>query len=978
MNLSDKIRDIRRANDNNKLVVFVGSGVSKNSGIPTWNDLIKEFAIALDYSRCKQCKLKDENCQTNICKERYSYTQDEFLKIPQYFFNSHKSKGHKKYYDFIVQSLKSENGPNKIHDIIMELMPKHIITTNYDKLLESSKSPNVLMYDVIIEDRDFLTHNSTNYIIKMHGDIDRPETIVLKEDDYINYQQEHILFETFIKSLLIDHTFLFVGYSLNDYNLKLILGWIQYLAKQHSVKKERPNNYIIQIENSQTNKYVKRYFQANNILILSTNELPKGIINKYSEIHIDDVGKKVYGILDCILNDQNDYLLEPLSDILCKKYKIFDDFKRISFEDLLSVHYLGICENKGENLYFYKKEDFNNLREILQQTDKKALYIRTVFVKAGIFAIQNEEIYFEFGSEIVNENIDSQMFDLYLNNEYLKIMSRLDRVNDNSAAYYYHLIIPNRGNCEIKLREIEGKVADSKNSFNLIIYKYNNIAFKQLHFQDVKNDWSEFEKILENVEKSRKKAYRYLKKLSSGMYENLQKCNDLFIKHEKQYLKLDNSVTIGCQIGELPGLQGLTYDYYFFLKGNNLMLDHFSNPKRFFEPYIKAILCTYSPQKDKPIISLWGMDQAKLEYKLNSIDFDMLIKYTDVKKLKSWVKYYNVKKIRFEQDVNVVDKFINLCKSARIFSNRFIFEHISNYIYIFTKCELSNEEKNKVVGTIGELIISNDGVVLPLITEIFEELRLFIKYYKDDYIDFRVLLINLLNRDVIDKLEERYSSQLIYVFKDLSKYLDKSLESAVTDLIDSMDSIEKKVELIYKLLYLLTNKQKAKYKEVIKNNINYVNFSQMGRFILEKIINFDDAIKTKIINDIENEINIRKSEPGVKTFPDHLADLIDQCVLLHLVGIWDNLELLHPYVQYSDYLMFILEPEKFDYIKVNTSHYMWVNFFRSNKYRSILMLHKKDLDLLELKKAIENEYATEEQRKIYYHYLLSDKELWES
>lgn len=38
---------IQNASRENRLVVFVGAGVSRNSGIPTWNDLIKTMKSEL-------------------------------------------------------------------------------------------------------------------------------------------------------------------------------------------------------------------------------------------------------------------------------------------------------------------------------------------------------------------------------------------------------------------------------------------------------------------------------------------------------------------------------------------------------------------------------------------------------------------------------------------------------------------------------------------------------------------------------------------------------------------------------------------------------------------------------------------------------------------------------------------------------------------------------------------------------------------
>lgn len=38
---------ICKASKNNKLIVFVGAGVSVNSGYPSWLNLISEFAMGL-------------------------------------------------------------------------------------------------------------------------------------------------------------------------------------------------------------------------------------------------------------------------------------------------------------------------------------------------------------------------------------------------------------------------------------------------------------------------------------------------------------------------------------------------------------------------------------------------------------------------------------------------------------------------------------------------------------------------------------------------------------------------------------------------------------------------------------------------------------------------------------------------------------------------------------------------------------------
>lgn len=49
MLIYEQINAIRNAKVQDKLVVFVGAGVSANSGLPSWGELIKEFAELLNY-----------------------------------------------------------------------------------------------------------------------------------------------------------------------------------------------------------------------------------------------------------------------------------------------------------------------------------------------------------------------------------------------------------------------------------------------------------------------------------------------------------------------------------------------------------------------------------------------------------------------------------------------------------------------------------------------------------------------------------------------------------------------------------------------------------------------------------------------------------------------------------------------------------------------------------------------------------------
>lgn len=273
------LMEVKKAMQDHKLVVFVGAGVSKNSHVPTWGQLVRTYAKKLNY------------------KHQEFLSTDEYIKIPQYFFSQDTSPGHQDYYQILRDAFHDNFKPNILNDLIVSLKPEHIITTNYDHLLDHYD------YDVITSDRDLLKANSHHYLMKMHGDIDDIEHVVFKEDDYLRFSQTHILMELYIKSLLIDHIFLFVGYSLNDYNLKTFLSWIEYFGQEKKVKENMHTNYLITNDILPDQHYLFAYYQQKNIQVIDLNNLDEDLLILSRDVALeDDIGKKTYICLEYLKN----------------------------------------------------------------------------------------------------------------------------------------------------------------------------------------------------------------------------------------------------------------------------------------------------------------------------------------------------------------------------------------------------------------------------------------------------------------------------------------------------------------------------------------------------------------------------------------------------------------------------------------------------------------------------------------------------
>ena len=343
------------------------------------------------------------------------------IRIPEYFYQS---AGSEEYYRFIKAVLQSDKASNAIDDEVFRIYPHHVITTNYDSLLEESTEPNAQKYSVVFEDKGLLANPSDKYILKMHGDLDHIESIVLKETDYTVYEQKHPLISTFIKALLVNHTFVFIGYSLNDYNLNLIIGWINYFRKYHQIT-GAPKSYFV--TPGPTSDFEKARLKDEGIIVVDLCAMPEEVLTDSSipaEI-THDSAKRLLAFLKSITEIQLLRQYATLTPIINESFSVLAGYSKISFHDLFSSLAIGPHEVYGDVLVLYDDASFNLIK---QQYDENPLF-RDIFAKAGITKVER------FRSEVDGIVFSSDALDLtetqqyYLGNNYKKLYEIL---NDKS------------------------------------------------------------------------------------------------------------------------------------------------------------------------------------------------------------------------------------------------------------------------------------------------------------------------------------------------------------------------------------------------------------------------------------------------------------------------------------------------------------------------------------------------------------------
>jgi len=151
--------------------------------------------------------------------------------------------GRKALVDFLLAQLIPKRKPSPALTMLAELPFTIIVTTNYDHLLETAlrscgKDPVTFVYNPDSNEPtpDTLEDPTRErpLVFKMHGDLDTTRSIVITDEDYITFVQRmsdkdalHPVPQS-IRVRMKQWPTLFIGYSLRDYNLRLLFRTLRW------------------------------------------------------------------------------------------------------------------------------------------------------------------------------------------------------------------------------------------------------------------------------------------------------------------------------------------------------------------------------------------------------------------------------------------------------------------------------------------------------------------------------------------------------------------------------------------------------------------------------------------------------------------------------------------------------------------------------------------------------------------------------
>lgn len=146
-----------------------------------------------------------------------------FLDIAQFYENEF---GRVLLTEHLQNQLDTSNiKPTAVHEGLVTLLPVgRIYTTNFDCLTEDAARSSRIRWRAIVnkEELAFLDRDRLN-IIKLHGDLVQPKTLVITAQDYESYFRKNPTLTNLIVNEFQTGTVLFVGYGHGDLDLRMIL-----------------------------------------------------------------------------------------------------------------------------------------------------------------------------------------------------------------------------------------------------------------------------------------------------------------------------------------------------------------------------------------------------------------------------------------------------------------------------------------------------------------------------------------------------------------------------------------------------------------------------------------------------------------------------------------------------------------------------------------------------------------------------------
>lgn len=168
--------------------------------------------------------------------------------------------------------------PLPAHVVLANLPFAAFYTTNYDRLVETALQDAKRRVHPIIEDDDVSRLRSDHMpVVKLHGCVTRPGTIVAAQDEYELLSDRAPIIEALLKTHFSNKAVLFLGYGLSDLDFE-----VEYFRIRRLLGDRMPRGYAVV---HQAERYQKDYWRHQGLEIIEADltEFLRGLLRATTE-----------------------------------------------------------------------------------------------------------------------------------------------------------------------------------------------------------------------------------------------------------------------------------------------------------------------------------------------------------------------------------------------------------------------------------------------------------------------------------------------------------------------------------------------------------------------------------------------------------------------------------------------------------------------------------------------------------------------
>lgn len=213
-----------------RVILFAGAGLSAELGLPSWEAFIGRLGPDLGFD-----------------PEAFLSLSTDFRSLAEYYRlkkGSIDGLRERMARDWAVPD--DTLAASDAHRLIVRLGFPLIYTTNYDALLERAFKLHGVAVNKATTAKDIasLDPNLTT-IVKFHGDLEEGGSLVLTETDYFRRLAFQDPLDIQLMADALGRGVLFLGYSVSDVNLRLLLFRLREIWLESGQSESRPRSYIV-------------------------------------------------------------------------------------------------------------------------------------------------------------------------------------------------------------------------------------------------------------------------------------------------------------------------------------------------------------------------------------------------------------------------------------------------------------------------------------------------------------------------------------------------------------------------------------------------------------------------------------------------------------------------------------------------------------------------------------------------------------